>query len=176
MRHENVSWNEISYEPEWEIYSLRCNSWSTLDINMPNHCESGSYEALNIDGMSHWWSKSENRDIHFLVSFDLSNEMFVTTPIPIDIQTDIDANFYLGLVQRRLVVLNRSLFSISWYYSDTPIFHISILGELGVKESWTKLFVVGPLPYIKCFIGAGKNADIFFQKKDGRPISFDLGT
>jgi len=102
--------------------------------------------------------------------------MFVTTPIPIDIQTDIDANFYLGLVQRRLVVLNRSLFSISWYYSDTPIFHISILGELGVKESWTKLFVVGPLPYIKCFIGAGKNADIFFQKKDGRPISFDLGT
>ena len=176
VRYEDVPWNEISYEPEWEIYSLRYNSCSKLDINMPNHDESGSYRLLNIDGMSHWWYESENRDEHILVSFDFSNEMFVTTPIPIDVQSDVDTDFYLGLVVRRLVLLNKFLSSISWYYSNTPIFHISILGEFGVKESWTKLFVVGPLFDIKYFIGAGKNGDIFFHKKDDRLVSFNLGT
>jgi len=176
VRYEDVSWNEISYEPEWEIYSLRCNSWRKLDVNMPKRCFSGSCEPLYIDGMSHWWSESENCDEHFLVSFDLSNEMFFTTTIPIDIPLDIDTNFYLGFVRRRLVVLNRSIASISWYLLDTTTFHISILGELGVKESWIKLFVVGPLPYIDRLIGMGKNGDIFFKKKDGKLVYFSLST
>ncbi|AET02478.1 putative F-box domain-containing protein [Medicago truncatula] len=176
VQHEDVSWNEISYEPEWEIYSLRCNSWKKHDVNMPKRWCSGSYEPLYIDGLSHWWSVSENCDEHLLVSFDLSNEMFFTTTIPIDIPLDIDTNFHLGFVYRRLVVLNRSIASISWYLLDKTIFYISILGELGVKESWTKLFVVGPLPYIDRLIGAGKNGDIFFQKKDGKLVCFSLST
>jgi len=109
VRHEDVSSNEISYQPEWEIYSLRCNSWKKLDVNMPKRCNIGQFEPLYIDGMSHWWSESENRDEHLLVSFDLNNEMFFTTSIPIDIPLDIDTNFYLGFVCRRLVVLNRSI-------------------------------------------------------------------
>jgi hypothetical protein len=31
VRREDLPWNEISYEPVWEIYSLRCNSWRKLD-------------------------------------------------------------------------------------------------------------------------------------------------
>jgi hypothetical protein len=61
-------------------------------------------------------------------------------------------------------MLNGSIASISWYL-HTSTFHISVLGELGVKESWTKLFVVGPLPYIAYPIGDGKNGHIFFRKK-----------
>lgn len=52
VRYEDVSWNEISYQPEWEIYSLRCNSWKKLDVNMPKRCNIGQFEPLYIDGMS----------------------------------------------------------------------------------------------------------------------------
>jgi hypothetical protein len=94
------------------------------------------------------------------VSFDLINELSFTTLIPLD----IDANEKCNYVQRDLIMLNGSIASISWYL-HTSTFHISVLGELGVKESWTKLFVVGPLPYIAYPIGDGKNGHIFFRKK-----------
>ncbi|AES96360.1 hypothetical protein MTR_5g036250 [Medicago truncatula] len=55
-------------------------------------------------------------------------------------------------------------------------FHISILGEVGFKESWTKLFIVGPLPGIEHPIGICKKGDIFFRKKDNELVWFDLST
>ena len=44
-------------------------------------------------------------------------------------------------------------------------FNISILSELTVKESWTKLFIVGPLSCVERPFGVGKDK-IFFAKKD----------
>jgi hypothetical protein len=65
---------------------------------------------------------------------------------------------------------------ISWY-PKTTTFDISILGELGVSESWTKLFTIGPFPfYIERPIGAGRNGDIFFQKKGKKIACYDLST
>ncbi|KEH41367.1 hypothetical protein MTR_1g050305 [Medicago truncatula] len=63
----------------------------------------------------------------------------------------------------------------------TTSFHISIsiLGELGVKESWTKLFDVGPLSDIKHpidLIGAWKKGDILFRNDDKELICLDLTT
>jgi hypothetical protein len=61
----------------------------------------------------------------------------------------------MNLGSKHLVILNWSIVVISWYhisrwgfYHDETIFHISILGELGVTKSWKKLFIVGPLPCI----------------------------
>jgi len=55
-------------------------------------------------------------------------------------------------------------------------FHISVLGEVGVKESWIKLFIVGPLPDVERPIGVGKKGDIFFMKKDQDLVLFNLST
>jgi len=55
-------------------------------------------------------------------------------------------------------------------------FHISILGELGVMESWTKLFIVGPLHCLEYPIGAGNKGDILIRKKDNELAWFDLST
>jgi hypothetical protein len=50
------------------------------------------------------------------------------------------------------------------------------LGELGVKESWTKLFIVGFIPCLEYPICAGKKENILFRKKDGKLVWFDLST
>jgi hypothetical protein len=50
------------------------------------------------------------------------------------------------------------------------------LGELGVKESWIKLFIIGPLPCVEMPIGVGKKGELFFRKKDYELAWYDLNT
>ncbi|GAU28750.1 hypothetical protein TSUD_372590 [Trifolium subterraneum] len=143
VQWEDVWSSQTYYEPLWEIYSLRCNSWRKIDVDIPINWEISSQVQLFMDGICHCCTSCKNNGEHehFLVSFDLTNEVSFATHIPLDI--DANENF---------------------------------LGELGVKESWIKLFVIGPLPYIEYPIGGGKNGHIFFRKKDGGSVYFDLIT
>ncbi|KAG5043890.1 hypothetical protein AAZX31_03G175200 [Glycine max] len=178
--YEEVSWEDVSLHPLWEIYSLRNNSWSRLDVNVADCCHQIPGYQVYVDGMCHWRGHEGIPQEECLVSFDLSNQVFFTTPMPLDMDdmraflgsTNDDFDFSLD---RYLVVLNGSIALIS-YYVETTIFHISILGEVGVKESWTKLFIVGPLPCVYCPIGVGKNGDIFFRRKDYELVWFNLST
>jgi hypothetical protein len=78
------------------------------------------------------------------------------------------------------LLINISIAFISSYETSnankSTTFHISILGELGVEKSWTKLFVVGPLDCVDHPVGAGNKGEIFFQLKDGELAQFDLST
>ena len=173
-----MQWEDVcgDYAPFWEVYSLVCNSWRKVDLVLPACCWEGgncNNNLLYLVGMCHWLSNSCGDDNEeYVVSFDLTNEVCFTTIVPTLMPLDIDPNSW---VRHALVLLNGSIASILSY---TTTFHISILGKLGVKESWTKIFVVGPLSDdIKYPIGAGKNGDIFFAKEDGGdPICFDLCT
>jgi molecular chaperone HtpG len=159
--------DDVDFRHMWEIYSLRSNSWRKLDIEMPS---TYGIEKLYMNGVCHWWgvlvddntAKEEPR----LVSFDLCNEVCLTTPWPSDIIERLD------LVH--LTLLNGSIAFI--IYDETTTFHIRILGELGVEESWAKVFVVEPLPGIERPIGVGKKGDIFFIKDDDELVWFDLST
>ncbi|XP_058767396.1 F-box/kelch-repeat protein At3g06240-like [Vicia villosa] len=155
----------------WEIYSLRSNSWRTLDIGMPG-CGLGTIgERLYTLGMCHWISKGyTNKDDSYLVSFNLNGEIFNTTLIPLFMDAELDHEFSI-----HSMMLNGSIATISWY-DDTTTFHISILGELGVKESWIKLFIVGPLSCVDHPIGVDKEGNIFFRKQNGELILLDLRT
>jgi len=174
---EDALSEKIYYDKVWEVYSLRCNTWEKLDVNMPP--DSKEDILYTNDGICHWLC--ENNDQLCLVSSDLSSYVYFTTSTPLTVPTidpscDFeDPNFGYGLVAR-LVMLNGSIALISWY-PDMTTFDISILGELGVSESWTKLFTIGPLPsYIERPIGVGRNGDIFFRKKDKKIVCYDLST
>jgi hypothetical protein len=71
-------------------------------------------------------------------------------------------------------VLNRLIAFIS-YHEDTT-FHVLILGEFGMKESWTKLLIVVPLPRVKWPIRVGAKGEIFFIRKDKEVVRLDLST
>jgi len=174
--------DSVSRDDVWEIYSLRSNSWRKLDLDMP--CGMRTYVGVYVylNGVCHWWNVDVDDDDYdeeaFLVSFDLSKEVFCKTLMP---STLID-NFDSGCEMRRfrcemrhLMVLNDHIAFLSYYY-QSPTFHISILGEVGVKESWTKLFILGPFPGIHHPIGEGKNGDLFFRRKDNELVWFNLKT
>jgi len=125
-----------------------------------------------MDGVCHWLCEEYDSDLGpCLVSFYLCNEVFLTTHIP------TDEDDYIDIQQRwiNLAVLNGSIALIS-FHEERAIFHISILGELGVKESWTKLFIVGPLPCVAHPIGVGMKGELFFIRKDEELVWLDLST
>ena len=79
------------------------------------------------------------------------------------------------IFQRHLLLLKGFIVLSSRKRYTRVFIHISILGEVDVKESWIKLFRVNPfgplhLPCIRDLMGAGKRCEIFFRK-----IHFELG-
>ncbi|XP_058746756.1 F-box/kelch-repeat protein At3g06240-like [Vicia villosa] len=157
----------------WELYSLRNNSWKELDTLRPNHryYSLAQNVGMYVNGVSHWWARSESKyDMEeCLISFDFSTEVLFTTPAPSYLDDTLSS-------ENHLVLLNESIALISTY-KETSTFHISILGELSVKESWTKLFVINHLPFIHYPIGVGiKNNLVFFKKTDGKLACIDLNT
>ncbi|CAJ2669218.1 unnamed protein product [Trifolium pratense] len=165
------SLGEISFGPLWEVYSLRTNSWSKFRFDIPTNYE---VQGVFLDGMCHWWGENDSffdEDYAlYLLSFDLSNEVFLTTFIPSE-----DDSLDIEILRIGLAVLNGYVAFIS-NYTQSNTFHISILGEIGVTESWVKLFIVCYVPPIKGPIGAGKKGDIFFRKEGCKLIYFNLST
>jgi hypothetical protein len=100
------------------------------------------------------------------VSFDLDKEVFSLTSIPslMDKLEDI----HLMLLSESIALVSKD--------AETTTFHISMLGEIGVKESWMKLFIVESLRYLGHPIGIGNNKDIFFAKEDEELVMCDLST
>jgi hypothetical protein len=72
-------------------------------------------------------------------------------------------------------VLNGCI-AIIYNYKENISFQISILGEVGVKESWIRLFNIAPFSYIDYPIGTGKKGNIFFRNKNDELTCFDLTT
>lgn len=170
-----LPWEDISFDSTiWEVYSLRSNSWKKLDVDMDQ--EAMGYIQLYMDGLSHWMCKRwETNDEAYLLSFDWGNEVFLTTPTP----SYMDGIF--DNVCNCLVLLNGYV-ALILNYKETDTLHISILGKFDVKESWTKIFTVGPLPCLEYLIGAGKKGEMLVaKKKDGEHVHgehawFDLNT
>ncbi|XP_058768087.1 putative F-box protein At3g24700 [Vicia villosa] len=175
-RNDSHDDEDIYRKRMWEIYSLRSNSWRTLHIDMPFSYSGSAYfppgERIYIYKTCHWLGSSDtNPNGPCLVSFNLSDEIFITTLIPFFKDAKLPDNYF----SIHLVLLNGSIATVSWYHGS-PTFHISVLGKLGVTESWIKLFIIGPLLGVDHPIGVGKEGNIFFRKQDGELILFDLRT
>ncbi|XP_058782856.1 F-box only protein 8-like [Vicia villosa] len=155
----------------WEIFSINNNSWRKIDDDFPHSCRSS--EEVYVDEVSHWCEKTGART--YLVSFDFSKESFITTLVPSHIDDDFDFISKRWTRVSSLTVLNGSIAFIV-HYEETSTFDILILGELGVEESWTKFFIVGPLSCLKIPIGIGKKGNILIQKKDNKLAWFDINT
>ncbi|XP_004512790.1 F-box/kelch-repeat protein At3g06240-like [Cicer arietinum] len=162
--------DKLSHYHTWEIYSLRSNSCKKLDLDFTQCHSDVSHVFIYMNGVCHWGK--DNGDESYMVSFDLNNEVLCITPFPTDMNDSFDD---FVCVNKHLMLLNESIAFILNYLEMTT-FHISILGELGVKESWTKLFIIGPIPSIEHRVGEGKNGDLFFRRKDDEIVWINYTT
>ncbi|KAG7968444.1 hypothetical protein I3843_08G154800 [Carya illinoinensis] len=113
-------------------------------------------------------------DCEYILSFDMSKEVFLRTPM-----TDkrvIGSGLYNW---RDLFLLNESV-ALSVRNSDEEqsdfCFHIWLLGEFGVEESWRKIYTLGPLTGFDTVLGFWKDDALFFGSADGRLFLYDSST
>ncbi|CAJ2664149.1 unnamed protein product [Trifolium pratense] len=133
---EDLTQKDRSYNPLWEIYTLRSNSWKKLNVDMRNYYYYSKLRGIRVymDGFFHWWAKSVSKNIEeCLLSFDFSNEVVLTTPMALNINDSFD-RFDVRFAERHLVLLNGSIALISTYLKAAT-YLISILGKPGVRES-----------------------------------------
>jgi hypothetical protein len=157
----------------WQIYSLKCNCWRDLQVEMPGNRSHTIGFAVNLYGMCHWLGGNEGTNgwNDELVSFNLRDETFIRTPL---IHHD-DGPFQIHLVVLRESIALIEMDTIGDDCCDY-CYMISILGELGVAESLTRLFRIGPLPDIQEPIGVGKNGDIFYFNGQEEIAKYNLNT
>ncbi|KAI8561480.1 hypothetical protein RHMOL_Rhmol04G0343300 [Rhododendron molle] len=115
------------------VFTSKLSSWKRIE-DFGNSCFGRAPGAV-MDGAPHWVVNFD-RDTYFgIVCFDATEEKFKELPMPncVDVNSCID----LGVLGGWLCVVDHSWGS----HSD-----VLVMKKYGVKESWTKLFVLPSEP------------------------------
>ncbi|KAE7995678.1 hypothetical protein FH972_000449 [Carpinus fangiana] len=155
---------EIIYQKE--VYSLSTDSWRKVD---GPQCFIFENTMTCTTGMGSWLAYVNEPDL-FVLSFDMSDEVFLKTPLPDNV------------FGHRLFVLNESIAMVALMPLDEKWkeiqYDIWLLLKVGVKDSWKKLFTIGPsFTKIHLPLGFWKNGTMFLNKfDDGQLFLYDPST
>ncbi|XP_059440149.1 F-box/kelch-repeat protein At3g06240-like [Corylus avellana] len=156
---------DIIYQKE--LYSLSTDSWRKVDGPPCFIVETHQGVMTYTTGMGSCLAYDDGQET-FVLSFDMSDEVFLKTPHPDNVQGET------------LFVLNESIAMADtiWNEESTEIrFDIWLLLKVGVKDSWTRLFTIGPFTEIHRPIGFWKNDTMFLHKiDDGQLFLYDPST
>ncbi|XP_062160487.1 F-box/kelch-repeat protein At3g23880-like [Alnus glutinosa] len=170
-------WSEY-YEPynrgvihQKEVYSLRADSWRKVD-GPP--CFLSTFDVgsrIYINGMASWLAYENDCKV-FVLSFDMSDEAFLKTPLPDTYREGGEELFVLN----ELIAITIPMTIDEQYFE--LIYDIWVLLEIGVKDSWTKLFTIGPFIQINDIgwpgpLGFWKNDLMLIVKSDGQLALYD---
>ncbi|XP_059440355.1 F-box/kelch-repeat protein At3g23880-like [Corylus avellana] len=159
---------EIIYQKE--VYSLSTDSWRKVDG--PQCFIVEDVPMTYITGMGSWLAYVDyvnQRDL-FVLSFDMSDEVFLKTLLPDNVNG------------QALLVLNESIAMVALLPIDENWweigFDIWLLLKVGVKDSWNRLFTIGPsIARIHQPLGFWKNDTMFLTKIDsGQLFLYDPST
>ena len=156
-----------------EVYRLRSGgSWRKLAVNgdvpdssTPNTQSRWAY----ANGVCFWWTSRRVKD-EKIIAFDVSEEVFRTTPLPdasvLGRPSDVRALTVLNESVAMLVVRNES----KW---EGKSFALWVLLEFGVKESWTPLLRIEAFPGLEWPLGFWKNGELFMENREGQLVYYD---
>ncbi|XVE83792.1 hypothetical protein DITRI_Ditri16bG0115400 [Diplodiscus trichospermus] len=119
------------------LYNLSTDSWRKLNANLTD-VEIQGYEfpesQFYSNGFFHCSALIEDEQV--LLSFDMSSEVFVTTPLPDGVEY---STFCFMEIDGSVGGISHDY---SWFHFKG--FDLWALGEVGVKNSWIKLFRISP--------------------------------
>ncbi|MED6128108.1 hypothetical protein PIB30_094536 [Stylosanthes scabra] len=154
---DNFFEDDISNLTGFTIYLNGTCHWRSVVLQEESYVASlGTYKWTYVDT---------------LFSVDIGNNKLTTTSIS---EWEYIKDVVLkDPVDRKLVALNSYVATISMCLK-TKCIDISILAEIGVNESWVKLFTIRPLSSIEGIMGIGIKGDLLLRKNDDELVSFDL--
>jgi|UniRef100_A0A2N9ER57 F-box interacting protein len=166
-----LDWNGNGYycPPLVEVYTLSTDSWrqidAVLDASIDDYVRNSQFY---LNGAYHWHGYIDEKPSDAIVSFNMTDEVFRIIRVP-----DLDEK---NAICREYSVLNNCIAMIVSDAQDTvteKIFDIWVMREYGVKESWTKQFVIGPLSGIQFPLGFTMNDELLMVARDGQLVSYN---
>ncbi|XP_075478220.1 F-box/kelch-repeat protein At3g06240-like [Primulina tabacum] len=129
----------LDYYERFDLYDSASNSWKHIDEELPKINSMPSLQTF-FGGAMHWYAANDINDVYILC-FDIRTETFQLLDFPDDFPEAEDL--------ASLTVLNENLALIGfplWREEPEPsqVIEIWVMKQYGVKESWTKQFVIGP--------------------------------
>ncbi|XP_026400331.1 F-box/kelch-repeat protein At3g06240-like [Papaver somniferum] len=122
---------------EVEIYTLGSNSWRTIRDTPYNIL--GRLPGVFMNGVIHWLSnplpsRSNSKFSHVLLSFNMSEEVFLEIPYPVIFEKfeHVSLDAFKGLL------------CMLCCHSNVG-FEIWVMSDYGVTDSWTKLYTIARL-------------------------------
>ncbi|XP_059642663.1 F-box/kelch-repeat protein At3g23880-like [Cornus florida] len=145
----------INYDPTFqvEIYSLKTDCWRKLDVIVPAKITHNCWSlACTNNRIICWWAVVKDFG-GVILSFDVSNEVFLTTPVP----SFPGAFVGKDKATRAIVAFDESFALVAFTPSHDQVHDIWVLKEFGVQETWTKLLSIDSISEPYKPIGLWKN-------------------
>jgi F-box interacting protein len=158
-----------------EVYSLSADSWRKGDS--PPCFLFSCLRPMDtyINGVASWNASVANWK--GVLSFDMSDEVFLKTQLPDDVLNDSERHFFL-LNESIAMAVTKCSEDHMWYNRGCSevCFDIWLLLEVGVNNSWTRLFTIGPITGIFRPLGSWKNDSMFLEKCYRELVLYDPST
>ncbi|KAF9591951.1 hypothetical protein IFM89_010398, partial [Coptis chinensis] len=136
-----------------EVYSLSTDSWRIINTDLSCGYFFSDPKAPLKSGIYCWLVRISNQIRYYcdsILTFDFSNELLGTIPLPDVCSIRYDVGSQLDIISEKIACICRKFSPVSSdterCSSDNSTCHLDIwvLDEYGVKESWTKLYTIGP--------------------------------
>nr|QOE44920.1 S-locus F-box-like protein 5 [Aquilegia coerulea] len=141
-----------------DVYSLSTNTWKSLDFVVSITDVYSNLKMPFRNGEIYCWIVSD-WDKSFMLSFNCSTEVFATIPLPDD----------PNVCKPDVAILRGKIALISCFREDSTDlnhFQIWVMNDYGVKDSWTRIYTVGPLSIDFYPIGLAMNGNLIFLVMD----------
>ncbi|XP_058007992.1 F-box protein CPR1-like [Hevea brasiliensis] len=166
LKDSTLNYNE--FPPLVEIYSLRSRGWRKVDNNLKYVMREGSTSAF-LNGACHWVATKEDGISEVIVSFALGEEVFGEMEVP-----DCLVNKYIFM---DIAVFDGSLLLVPFMkFTTERCFSVWMIKKYGVPGSWTKLFNISHLEWIRRLVAFRQNGKVLLAKVDGELVFYDPKT
>lgn len=157
-----IFWDELGRPVgnQVEVYSLSLDSWRRIDAILPvKYIMTRTESTADLNGTYRWCALYEcDDDNEVMLTFDLCKELFRTTPLPVS---------RLREKLHKLLVLRESIALSVILPEDEDYLEVWVLNEHGVKDSWTKAYVIGPIFQLNFCLEFSMNGVLFFTNGQG---------
>ncbi|KAH0981452.1 hypothetical protein GBA52_008629 [Prunus armeniaca] len=155
-----------------EIWSLARGSWNRLsDAVVPAKFSPGNFThddnaASFVNGALHW-IQGNHRDDKFIVSFDLSTELFGKILMPTSALKRSKKWTLEAPVGKEFCYVSRYGDCLAFFVKRQNMlltgdvrFHLWVMKDYGVAESWSKLFIISTQKFVDRPLGFRKNGQV----------------
>ncbi|KAF2293496.1 hypothetical protein GH714_002260 [Hevea brasiliensis] len=139
-----------------------------VDNNLKYVMREGSTSAF-LNGACHWVATKEDGISEVIVSFALGEEVFGEMEVP-----DCLVNKYIFM---DIAVFDGSLLLVPFMkFTTERCFSVWMMKKYGVPGSWTKLFNISHLEWIRRLVAFRQNGKVLLAKVDGELVFYDPKT